>query len=148
MSASTKVVKAKKIGPGCQNKKRIIPKKKKNCKSLNNKSKNDEAFKEKDHQDKITRDENVSEELQQCDKSNHDSTDGNTKNDSETEKSDTVLCKFNCSDKFTEDERNKLFREFWAIANLQGQRIFISNHMQNVTPHYKYVRVDGKPTRK
>lgn len=52
-------------------------------------------------------------------------------------------CKLKCSEKFAEEERLKIFSEYWALGDIQKQRQFISNSMQAVQPKYRYIRIGG-----
>lgn len=52
-------------------------------------------------------------------------------------------CKLKCSSKFDEAARLKLFTDFWSLANLDLQRQFIANSMNEINPKYRYVRIGG-----
>ncbi|KAJ8963754.1 hypothetical protein NQ314_005405 [Rhamnusium bicolor] len=47
-------------------------------------------------------------------------------------------CKLKCSLKIVEEERLKIFNEYWGLKDLEKQRQFISSNMQTVNPRYKY----------
>lgn len=53
-------------------------------------------------------------------------------------------CRLSCSTKFSEEDRLKLFSEYWELGNIDKQREFIKSGMQEIKPSYKYVRVGGK----
>ncbi|KAJ8937236.1 hypothetical protein NQ314_011991 [Rhamnusium bicolor] len=47
-------------------------------------------------------------------------------------------CKLKCSLKIVEEERLKIFNEYWGLKDLEKQRQFISSNMQTVNLTYKY----------
>nr|CAH7738830.1 unnamed protein product [Callosobruchus chinensis] len=49
-------------------------------------------------------------------------------------------CKLQCSKKFTEEDRNLLFTEYWNLGDLQRQRDFLATNMSLVQPKYQYKR--------
>nr|CAI5842730.1 unnamed protein product [Callosobruchus analis] len=49
-------------------------------------------------------------------------------------------CKLQCSKKFTEEDRNLLFTEYWNLGDLQRQRDFLTTNMSLVQPKYQYKR--------
>ncbi|XP_038218901.1 uncharacterized protein LOC119837403 isoform X1 [Zerene cesonia] len=73
----------------------------------------------------------------------------NTGNSYESKKKETVpprqvkppcteRCRLKCSEKFTSVQRQALFAAFWAIGDIDKQRLFINSCMSNVSPRYKY----------
>lgn len=52
-------------------------------------------------------------------------------------------CLLKCTTKITEEERAKVFSEYWKLGNLEKQRQFIRNCMEEINPQYRYVRQSG-----
>lgn len=53
----------------------------------------------------------------------------------------TEKCRLECSKKFTEDERMKIFASYWELGDIAKQRQFIVNNMELIEPTYRYIRV-------
>lgn len=51
-------------------------------------------------------------------------------------------CRLKCSEKFKEEVRQKIFHEYWDMANLQRQRDFIASSMGSIAP--KFARADRR----
>lgn len=47
-------------------------------------------------------------------------------------------CKLKCFEKITEGQRKTIFKEYWAIGDLQRQREFILQHLSTIKPKYSY----------
>ncbi|XP_030759330.1 uncharacterized protein LOC115884790 [Sitophilus oryzae] len=47
-------------------------------------------------------------------------------------------CKQNCSRKFTEEERLKIFKNYWDMSDIVKQRTYLLTLMQEVNPKYRY----------
>ncbi|XP_063912660.1 uncharacterized protein LOC135129438 [Zophobas morio] len=49
-------------------------------------------------------------------------------------------CKVKCANKISQDMRQRIFDQYWNLANLQLQREYISKSMNVVRPAYRYPR--------
>lgn len=47
-------------------------------------------------------------------------------------------CRLKCIEKLDDDKRQAHFKSFWALGDLQLQRMFVLSSMVTVTPKYKY----------
>ncbi|XP_050509077.1 uncharacterized protein LOC126886255 [Diabrotica virgifera virgifera] len=47
-------------------------------------------------------------------------------------------CKLKCSEKLDEAQRNKIFKEYWNLNDLDKQREYISSNLKAVAPRYRY----------
>mgnify|MGYP007063906257 CR=1 FL=1 len=47
-------------------------------------------------------------------------------------------CKLKCSTKFTQLEREEIFKNYWSQGNIDLQRNFISRCMSTINPKYRY----------
>lgn len=52
----------------------------------------------------------------------------------------TNKCKLQCTMKIKEEDRQKIFDEFWKLGDLQRQRQFILFSMDSIKPKYQYKR--------
>ncbi|CAG9769320.1 unnamed protein product [Ceutorhynchus assimilis] len=50
----------------------------------------------------------------------------------------TEKCRLGCSAKISEAVRENIFRTYWALADLEKQREFISSHTGDIKPKYRY----------
>ncbi|KAL7636965.1 UNVERIFIED_CONTAM: hypothetical protein RMT77_012723 [Armadillidium vulgare] len=53
-------------------------------------------------------------------------------------------CRLSCSKKFSDEERQNIFQEYWKMADLQRQRDFIAANMTTVQPRYRYQKEDSR----
>lgn len=51
-------------------------------------------------------------------------------------------CKFHCPQKISEENRQAIFSSYWGLEDLQRQRDFLANHIDDINPKYRYKR-DG-----
>lgn len=58
-----------------------------------------------------------------------------------------TTCKLKCSVKFTEEDREILFNNFWNLGNLEKQRSFILNHMRSIQTKYRRVLIERQKER-
>lgn len=58
-----------------------------------------------------------------------------------------ATCKLKCTTKFSEEDRQQYFKDFWELGSLERQRHFILDHMQNIQPKYRHVVIDRKKER-
>lgn len=49
-------------------------------------------------------------------------------------------CKLKCFTKFTEENRQSIFDDYWKLGDIDKQRYFLSSSMKIVKPKYRYVR--------
>ena len=54
-------------------------------------------------------------------------------------------CRYKCSEKICEEERQRIFDYYWALGDIVLQRQFISNCTKTVNPKYRFVRLGAKP---
>lgn len=47
-------------------------------------------------------------------------------------------CRLQCREKINDEERQKNFEAFWALADLQKQREFVVRHTTEIIPKYRY----------
>lgn len=47
-------------------------------------------------------------------------------------------CKMRCTEKFTDKQRETIFRHFWSLGNVEKQRIFIAQNLEPIKPKYRY----------
>lgn len=47
-------------------------------------------------------------------------------------------CRLKCAEKIEEEQRTKIFREYWGLQDIEKKREFISSNMKSVNPRYKY----------
>ncbi|KAJ8970621.1 hypothetical protein NQ314_001156 [Rhamnusium bicolor] len=52
----------------------------------------------------------------------------------------TQKCRLKCSTKISEDDRNKIFGDYWSLKDLQRQRDFLLASMVEIKPKYRYVK--------
>lgn len=52
-------------------------------------------------------------------------------------------CRFKCPSKISEEDRERIFSNFWSLSNLQRQRDFLLANMESITPQYRYTRDDS-----
>lgn len=52
-------------------------------------------------------------------------------------------CKFHCPSNFNEEERQKVFSDYWELGQIEKQREYIKQCMTIIEPTYRYVRVGG-----
>lgn len=55
----------------------------------------------------------------------------------------TEKCKLKCAMQFSEDERKKLFSDFWQLGNIEKQRQYIATNIHVIQPKYRYVCISG-----
>ncbi|XP_046665796.1 uncharacterized protein LOC124357786 [Homalodisca vitripennis] len=53
-------------------------------------------------------------------------------------------CRIQCKTKINPDERQTIFKNYWALGDLSRQRDFIASHIQNIQPTYQYKREGNK----
>lgn len=51
---------------------------------------------------------------------------------------DVEKCRLICANKISDEQRQTLFREYWAMADLQQQRMFIVSCIDRINPKYRY----------
>lgn len=52
-------------------------------------------------------------------------------------------CRLKCSMKFTEEQRLYIFASYWELGDIEKQRQFIANSIDQIVPKYRYVRIGG-----
>ncbi|XP_063591931.1 uncharacterized protein LOC134769019 [Penaeus indicus] len=52
-------------------------------------------------------------------------------------------CRLKCSMKFTEEQRMSIFASYWELGDIDRQRQFIANSIDEIVPRYRYVRIGG-----
>lgn len=57
-------------------------------------------------------------------------------------------CRLKCSMKFTEEQRMSIFASYWELGDIDRQRQFIANSIDEIVPRYRYVRVGGTRTQR
>ncbi|XP_050706873.1 uncharacterized protein LOC126992253 [Eriocheir sinensis] len=61
----------------------------------------------------------------------------------------TEKCRLKCFSTFSNEERERIFNDYWQLGSLEKQRLFILNCMEQIQPSYRYIRVGGnRPPRK
>lgn len=66
----------------------------------------------------------------------------------EMKESCSEKCRLYCGMKISKEERELLFKEYWALGDLRKQRTYISNSMTNIIPKYRYLtEEEGKRRR-
>lgn len=56
-------------------------------------------------------------------------------------------CRFKCLAKFSEEERQILFKKFWVLGDLQAQRNYVLGHMQSIQPLSRRVILNRQKNR-
>lgn len=51
-------------------------------------------------------------------------------------------CKHQCSEKIPKDDRERIFKQFWEIGDVNKQREYIVRHTKSVFPKYAYKKVN------
>lgn len=57
---------------------------------------------------------------------------------------DTEKCRLKCSTKISEAQRQIIFDEYWAMADLQKQHMFIASCLTSITLRYRYLNATTK----
>lgn len=65
------------------------------------------------------------------------------RNERKMKPTSTDKCKMQRATKFTEDQRQKLFTDYWKLGDIEKQRQLISNSMVSVELKYRYIRIGG-----
>lgn len=52
-------------------------------------------------------------------------------------------CRLQCFANISEDERKKLFQDYWSMASLTRQRDFIASSMMTIHPKYQYKKLNN-----
>jgi hypothetical protein len=54
-----------------------------------------------------------------------------------------VKCRLKCFSKFTEENRQKIFVQYWEMGNLQRQRDLIIGAIEFIKPKYGYDKAES-----
>lgn len=51
-------------------------------------------------------------------------------------------CRLKCSLKLSEEQRKTIFNEYWGMADLQKQRMFVASSITQIKPRYRYLNAE------
>lgn len=52
-------------------------------------------------------------------------------------------CRIKCTEKINQEQREKLFSQYWVLADINGQRDFMNNHVESLQPKYQYKKLNS-----
>ncbi|VEN64043.1 unnamed protein product [Callosobruchus maculatus] len=53
-------------------------------------------------------------------------------------------CRLKCSTKISDEQRHTIFNEYWAMADLHRQQMFIASCISSIKPRYRYLNATTK----
>lgn len=56
----------------------------------------------------------------------------------------TEKCRLACFNKFSQEQRQVIFDQYWKLGNLEQQRAFIAASIEPVKPKYRYTRMENQ----